>query len=96
MQSYTKTIWKNGETKANETNMNKIENQLEILTNEFINPTHTHNQYLTQHQDITGKENNSNKVTSISSSSTDTQYPSAKCVYDAINNAIGSALGGSY
>ena len=27
----------------------------------------------------------SNKVTSISSSSTDTQYPSAKCVYDAIN-----------
>lgn len=29
-----------------------------------------------------GKEDSSNKVTSISSSSTDTQYPSAKCVYD--------------
>ena len=29
------------------------------------------------------KENISNKVTSISSSSTDTQYPSAKCVYDS-------------
>lgn len=33
------------------------------------------------------KEDKSNKVTSLSSSSTDTQYPSAKCVYDAIANA---------
>ena len=32
------------------------------------------------------KENVSNKVTSISSASTDTQYPSAKCVYDALGN----------
>lgn len=38
--------------------------------------------FLTSHQDITGKEDTSNKVTSISSSSTDTEYPSAKCVYD--------------
>ena len=30
------------------------------------------------------KEDSSNKVTSISAQSTDTQYPSAKCVYDAI------------
>ena len=28
----------------------------------------------------------SNKVTSISSASTDTQYPSAKCVYDIVGN----------
>lgn len=41
---------------------------------------------LQAHQDISGKENTSNKVTSISSSSTDTQYPSAKCVYDAIGD----------
>ena len=34
--------------------------------------------------DVSGKEDVSNKVTSISSSSTDTQYPSAKCVYDSI------------
>lgn len=34
-----------------------------------------------------------NKVTSMSSSSTDTQYPSAKCVYDAIQDAIGSVTG---
>ena len=52
--------------------------------------------YLTQHQDISGKEDKINKVTSISSSSTNTQYPSAKCVYDAINNALGNVLGGSY
>ncbi len=31
-------------------------------------------------------ENQANKVTSISSSSTDTQYPSAKCVYDIVGN----------
>lgn len=37
------------------------------------------------------KEDKSNKVTSISSSSTDTQYPSAKCVYDIVGD-IASAL----
>jgi hypothetical protein len=36
--------------------------------------------------DISGKENISNKVASISSSSTDTQYPSAKCVYDLVGD----------
>lgn len=96
MQPYTKTNWVNDETYLNQTNMNKIENQLETVTDELITPTHEHSQYLTQHQDISGKENSSNKVTSISGSSTDTQYPSAKCVYDAINNAIGNTLGGSY
>ena len=34
------------------------------------------------HQDITGKEDKSNKVTELSAESTDTQYPSAKAVYD--------------
>ena len=118
MQPYTKTNWVNDETELSATNMNKIENQLESLTDEVIDiednmptvptnlsdftddlgssPLHTHSQYLTQHQDISGKENSSNKVTSISGSSTDTQYPSAKCVYDDINNAIGNVLGGSY
>lgn len=41
---------------------------------------------ITSHQDITGKEDASNKVTSLSSNSTDTQYPSAKCVYDLVGN----------
>lgn len=35
---------------------------------------------------ISGKQDTSNLVTAISSSSTDTQYPSAKCVYDIIGN----------
>lgn len=34
--------------------------------------------------DISGKENISNKVTSLSASSTDTQYPSAKLLYDQL------------
>lgn len=33
---------------------------------------------------IAGLENTSNKVTSLSSASTNTQYPSAKCVYDGL------------
>lgn len=36
--------------------------------------------------DVSGKEDKSNKVTSISSSSTDAQYPSAKCVYTIVGN----------
>ena len=42
--------------------------------------------------DLTGLENSSNKVTTISSSSTDKQYPSAKCVYNIIGN-VESLLG---
>ena len=41
----------------------------------------THNSDASAHAD---KEKTSNKVTSISSASTDVQYPSAKCIYDAI------------
>jgi hypothetical protein len=39
-----------------------------------------------------GKEDNSNKVTSISSSSTNDQYPSAKAVYDYIDDLIGDIV----
>ena len=45
---------------------------------------HNASEFLTAHQDISGKEDTSNKVTSLSSSSTNTEYPSAKCVYDSI------------
>lgn len=44
---------------------------------------------------VTGVNNfevTSNKVTSISSSSTDAQYPSAKCVYDFVTAAITTTL----
>lgn len=37
-----------------------------------------------------GLESTSNKVTSISSSSTNTQYPSAKAVYDMIDSKVGN------
>ena len=36
MTPYNKTEWTNDETDLNEENMNKIENQLEILTNNAI------------------------------------------------------------
>ena len=36
--------------------------------------------------DASEKEDKSNKVTFISAQSTDTQYPSAKCVYDIIGD----------
>lgn len=36
--------------------------------------------------DVSNMEVTSNKVTSLSSSSTDTQYPSAKCVYDLVGD----------
>ena len=36
--------------------------------------------------DLGDKQDKSNLVTSIDSSSTDTQYPSAKCVYDILGN----------
>lgn len=41
--------------------------------------------------DVSGKENTSNKVTSLSAQSTDTQYPSAKATYDAINPPVQSS-----
>lgn len=47
---------------------------------------------ITSHQDISGKEDKSNKVTSLSANSTDTQYPSAKCVYDYIQSLDGDEV----
>lgn len=35
---------------------------------------------------VTGLEETSNKVTSVSSESTNDQYPTAKCLYDIIQN----------
>ena len=46
---------------------------------------------------VTGKEDTANKVTSLSSSSTDTEYPSAKCVYDIVGDvesALAALIGG--
>ena len=46
--------------------------------------------YLTSHQDITGKEDKSNKVTSWSSTTTDTNYPSEKLVKDSLDSKANS------
>lgn len=42
-----------------------------------------------KYSDLNNKEDNGNKVTSLSSSSTDTQYPSAKVVYNELLNKVG-------
>ena len=44
---------------------------------------------------LTGYEQTSNKVTSLSSSSTDTQYPSAKCVYDQLATKASISVSGT-
>lgn len=44
---------------------------------------------LTNKPDLSVYEETTNKVISLSGSSTDTQYPSAKCVYDYIEEKIG-------
>ena len=64
------------------------------LTNKPTIPTKTSDlindsNFITGHQDISGKENTSNKVTTISSSSDNTQYPGAKAVVDYIDSIIG-------
>lgn len=45
-------------------------------------------EYYATPDDISGKEDKSNKVTSISTGSTDTQYPSAKCLYDILSDMV--------
>jgi hypothetical protein len=46
---------------------------------------HKHSDYLTSHQDISGKEDKSNKVTSFGSTPSDTKYPSEKLVKDSLD-----------
>ena len=53
-------------------------------------PTHYHSQYLSSHQDISGKEDTSNKVSSWSSTTTDTHYPSEKLVKDSLDGKAAS------
>lgn len=44
--------------------------------------------YLTEHQDISGKEDKANKATSLDGNSTNAQYPSAKVVYDELSKRL--------
>ena len=61
------------------------EKLLDILDDVFYRKSEIDTQNATLNNQIDKKENRLNKVTSLSDSSTDVQYPSAKAVYDAIN-----------
>ena len=69
---------------------NKISTTAEINVIDTVKVDGTALTVTNKSVNITGKENTSNKVTSLSSGSTDTQYPSAKCVYDYVDTKISS------
>ena len=48
------------------------------------------------YQNTVQNEQSTNKVTTLSESSTDTQYPSAKAVYDFVSNTLGTIINGDY
>lgn len=73
-----------GGTRISISNSNVISTTAEINKIDTIKVDGTALTITNKTVDITGKENTSNKVTSLSSSSTDTQYPSAKLVYDQL------------
>ena len=56
---------------------------------DYAKANHTHSEYLTAHQDISGKENSSNKVSSITDTTSTTKYPSNKAVVDYIDSVVG-------
>lgn len=56
--------------------------------NKFVTPAEKA-QITTNANNIQAKEDLANKVTSLTSASTNTQYPSAKAVYDYVQDAIG-------
>lgn len=71
---------------------NEENNELIIITPDSLNGS--------SNIDISGKEDKINKVQEISETSSDIQYPSAKSVYEYVNekvsNEIDVALGGEY
>ena len=58
------------------------------LSSDLVDDTNSINKFVTSTEKSTwnAKEDSSYKVTSINSNSTDTQYPSAKCVYDIVGD----------
>jgi len=72
-----------GKLTSVETKLDTIETGAQVNTVDSVN-TQTGSVVLT-YSDV-GAENILNKTTSLSSSSTDIQYPSAKCVYDIIGD----------
>ena len=62
------------------------------LSADLVDDTNNAHKFVTSAEKTSwnAKEDASNKVTSLTSSSTDTQYPSAKTVYDALQNLSSS------
>lgn len=87
MTPYEKTVWVNDETDLNEDNMNKIEEQLETLTNNAI--TESKKGYVTN-TELSDK--NYINATELENKN----YATKTFVTETINSTIGSALGGSY
>lgn len=98
MEKYDKTVWANDETDLNEDNMNKIENQLEALTDNAIQESQAG--YVT--------ETNLNSKGFVTETSLESKkyidetelnekgYQTKADVETIVNNLIGSALGGEY
>jgi len=55
-----------------------------MARSKYYDPTTQQWEYADRNPLPTGLEETANKVTSLSAQSTDTQYPSAKCIYDLI------------
>lgn len=70
-------------TAAEKTKLSSIATGAEVNVQANWNETNTSSDaYIQNKPNLSAKEDTSNKVTSLSSSSTDTQYPSAKAVYN--------------
>ena len=78
------TIQKNGITVDTFTLNQSSNKSINIVVPTKTSDLSNDSGYLVSHQDISGKEDKSNKVTSFSSP-TDTQYPSAKLVKDSLD-----------
>lgn len=82
--------------------LENIEEQLSTKVDKVVGKGLSSNDYTTEEKtklselpskteldtDLSGKEDSANKVTTLDSNATDTQYPSAKCVYDADNALV--------
>lgn len=91
LNGYATQTWVNNKGYITGITSTDVTNALGYTPYNSTNP----NGYITSSA-LSGYEQTSNKVTSISSSSTDTQYPSAKCVYDEFADSVKYATSENY
>ena len=78
--------------KVNGTAQNITDKAVDIAVPTKVSELTNDNGYLVA-TDISGKENSSNKVTTVTSTSTDVQYPSAKAVYTGLSGKVDKVSG---